>query len=204
MASLLLKSTELSPFIRNNGSSHGDYCTEKRQMVRGEFESDVAKLQANATFGKTMEQVKNRVNARLICDPNKLAKVVSRPNFRTTEIIDDDLTMVRGAHQPVTLNKPISVGFSIHEISKLIMYQFYYDYLKAKYGDKCTFLFTGTDSVCCYIQTEDLYQDTYQNLDLFDTSNFNKEHPLYTTKNHRVLGKFKSETGSLASRELLV
>ena len=116
-----------------------DYCTEKRQMARDEFESDLAKLQANATFGKTMEQVRNRVNVRLICDPNKLAKAVSRPTFRRAEIINDDLTMVRGARQRVTLNKPISVGFSILEISKLIMYQFYYDSLKPKYGDKCTF-----------------------------------------------------------------
>jgi len=169
-------------------------------MARDEFESDLAKLQANATFGKTMEQVRNGVNVRLICDPNKLAKAVSRPTFRRAEIINEDLTMVRVARQRVTLHKPISVGFSILEISKLIMYQFYYGYLKPKYGDKCTLLFTDTDSFCCHIQTEDLYQDMSENLDLFNTSNFNKEHSLYTTKNHRVLGKFKSETGSLAPR----
>ena len=77
-----------------------------------------------------MEQVRHRVNVHLICDPNKLAKAVSRPTFRRAEIINDDLTLVRGARQRVTLNKPISVGFSILEISKLIMYEFYYDYLK--------------------------------------------------------------------------
>ena len=62
------------------------YCTEKRQMARGEFESHLAKLQANAAFGKIMEQVRNRVNVRLIFDPNKLAKAVSRPTFRRAEI----------------------------------------------------------------------------------------------------------------------
>ena len=72
------------------------YCTERRKMAREEFESDLAKLQANATFGKTMEQVRHRVNVRLICDPNKLAKTVSRPTFRRAEIINDDLTLVRG------------------------------------------------------------------------------------------------------------
>jgi len=90
-----------------------DYCTERRKMARDEFESDLAKLQANATFGKTMEQVRQRVNVRLICDPNKLAKAVSRPTFHRAEIINDDLTLVRAARQRVTLNKPISVGFSI-------------------------------------------------------------------------------------------
>jgi len=180
-----------------------DYCTERRKMARNEFESDLAKLQANATFGKTMEQVRNRVNVRLICDPIKLAKAVSRPTFRRAEIINDDLTMVRGARQRVTLNKPISAGFTILEISKLVMYRFYYDYLKPKYGNKCTLLFTDTDSFCCHIETQDLHQDMSQNLDLFDTSNFDKDNPLYTTKNHRVLGKFKSETGSLAPREFV-
>ena len=172
-------------------------------MALDEFESDLAKIQANATFGKTMEQVRHRVNVRLICDPNKLAKAVSRPTFRCAEIINDDLTLVRGARQRVTLNKPISVGFSILEISKLVMYEFYYDYLKPKYSDRCKLLFTDTDSFCCHIQTEDLYKDMSQNLDLFDTSNFETTHPLYTTKNHRALGKFKSETGSLAPLEFV-
>jgi len=139
-----------------------------------------------------MEQVRNPVTVRLICDPSKLAKAVSRPTFRHAAINNDDLTMVRGARQRVTLNKPISVGLSILEISKLIMYQFYYDYLKPKYGNKCTLLFTDTDSFCCHIETPDLYHDMSQNLDLFDRSNFDKNHPLYTTKNHRVIGKFKS------------
>ena len=117
-----------------------------------------------------MEQVRHRVNVRLICDPNKLAKAVSRPTFRRAEIINDDLTLVRGARQRVTLNKPISAGFSILEISKLIMYEFYYDYLKPKYLDRCKLLFTDTDSFCCHIQTEDLYKDMAENIELFDTS----------------------------------
>jgi len=66
-----------------------EYCTERRKMARDEFESDLAKLQANATFGKTMEQVRHPINIRLICNPNKLAKAVSRPNFRCAEIIND-------------------------------------------------------------------------------------------------------------------
>ena len=87
-------------------------------------------LYANATFGKTMEQVRNRVKVRLICDPNKLAKAVSRPTFRRAEIVNSDLMIIRGARQRVIFNKPISVGFTILNISKLIMYEFYYDYLK--------------------------------------------------------------------------
>jgi len=93
--------------------------------------------------------------------------------------------MVRGAKQTITLNKPISVGFTILEISKLIMYKFYYDYLKPKYGDKCKLLFTDTDSLCCHIQTGDLYADMSENIDLFDTSNFETTHPLFPPKSSR-------------------
>jgi len=127
-----------------------------------------------------MEQVRHRVNVRLICDEHKLAKAVSKRLFRYSEIINDDLVMVRGAKQTITLNKPISVGFTILEISKLIMYRFYYDYLKPKYGDKCKLLFTDTDSLCCRIQAEDLYADMAENIEHLYTSNFETTHPLYS------------------------
>jgi len=83
------------------------------------------------------------------------------------------------------------------------MYRFFYDYLKPKYGDKCKLLFTDTDSLCCHIETEDLYADMAENNELFDTSNFETTHALYSLKNHRVLGKFKSETGSLVPTEFV-
>ena len=175
----------------------------KRMTAQSEFESDLAKLQANATFGKTMEQVRHRINVRLICDPHKLTKAVSKVTFRQSEIINDDLVMVRAAKQTVTLNKLIAVGFTILEISKLIMYTFYYNYLKPKYGDRCKLLFTDTDSLCCHVETDDLHADMSRNLDLFDTSNFEQGHPLYSMQNHRVLGKFKSETGSVAPSEFV-
>jgi len=188
------------------------YCTEQRQAALTKFESDLAKLQANVTFGKTMEQVRNRINLRLICDSLVLSKAVSRPSFRQAEIISDDLTMVRAAKQHVTSNKPIIIGFAILEISKLIMYQFYYDYLKPTYGNNCKLLFTDTDSFCCHIQTDDLYEDMAQHISekknekgghYFDTSNFEKDHPLYSNENHQVLGKFESETGSVPPTEFV-
>jgi len=180
-----------------------DYCTRRRQAARSEFKSDFAKLLANATFGKTMEQVRNRVNVRLICDLKKLTKAVSRPTICQAEIVNEDFTMVRSARQQVTLNKSVSAGFTILEISKLVMYRFYYNHLKETYGSKCTLLFTDTDSFCCHIETDDLYTDIKKHKDLYDTSNFESTHPLYSKTNHRVLGKFKSETGSLAPREFV-
>ena len=66
----------------------------QRMVARDDFESDLAKLQANATFGKTMENVRNRVNVRLIVNSNKLTKAVSKPSFRQSEIINPDLVIV--------------------------------------------------------------------------------------------------------------
>ena len=111
-----------------------DLCTEQRKTARSDFESDLAKLQANATFGKTIENVRQRVNLRLIADSDKLLKATGKVSFRHSQIINSDLVLVRAARQKVTLNKPIAVGFSILELSKLLMYTFYYDHLKAKYG----------------------------------------------------------------------
>ena len=90
-------------------------------------------------------------------------------------------------------NKPIAVGFSILEISKFIMYSFYYDHLKVKYADRCTLLFTDIDSLCCEIRTDDLFADMMDSLDLYDTSYFVPKLPQYND-NRRELGKFKSET----------
>lgn len=111
--------------------------------------------------------------------------------------------MVRAARQKILLNKPIAVGFRILELSKLIMYKFFYNYLKPKYQERCRLLFTDTDSLCCEIQTADLYSDMGEAMDLFDTSNFDPDHRLYSKKNHRVLGKMKSETGSTPPLEFV-
>jgi len=150
-----------------------------------------------------MEQVRNRVNIRLIADRDTALKAVSSITFRQSEIVNPDLVMVRRARTRVELNKPIAVGFYILEISKLIMYRFYYEVLKAKYGEKYTLLFTDTVSLCCEIWTRDLYEDFGEMLDELDTSIFDASLPQYSTDNRRVLGKFKSETGSVAPKEFV-
>jgi len=180
-----------------------DLCTTQRQNAQSQFESNLAKLQANATFGKTIEQVRNRQNIRLIADPAKLRKAVSKPSYRQAQIINPDLVMVRAARQKILLNKPIAVGFCILELSKLTMYKFYYDYLKPQYQERCSLLFTDTDSFCCQIETPDLYKDMSEAMDLFDTSNFDTDHPLYSKQNYRVIGKMKSETGSTPPLEFV-
>lgn len=95
----------------------------------------------------------------------------------------------------IVLNRPIYAGFCILDLSKVYMYQFHYDTMKAEYGDNAQLLFTDTDSLCYEIGTFDWYRDMLENLDRFDTSNFNEKHPLYRSKNAKVLGKMKDECG---------
>jgi len=83
------------------------------------------------------------------------------------------------------------------------MYRFYYEVLKAKYEDKCTLLYTDTDSLCCEIGTGKLHEDFGKILDELDTSNFDASLPQYSTDNRRALGKFKSEKGSVAPKEFV-
>jgi len=119
--------------------------------------------------------VRQRVNLRLIADSDKLLKAAGKVSFRHSQIINSDLVLVRAALQKVTLNKPIAVGFSILELRKLLMYTFYYDHLKAKYGNRCTLLFTDTDSLCCHIQTPNLYEDMEVELERIRHQQFRKK-----------------------------
>jgi len=149
-----------------------------------------------------MQQVRHHVNVRLICDPNKLAKAVSRLTFRCAEIINNDLTLVRGARQRVTLNKPISVCFSILKISKLVMYEFYYDHLKAKYSDRCKLLFTDTTPFAAIFRQKTCTK-TCQKTWTCSILVILKP-PIHCIRlKHRVLSKFKSENGSLTPLEFV-
>jgi len=147
-----------------------DVCMRQSQNAKLDFEVDVAKLQANATFGKTMEQARNRHNIRLIANPTKLRKAVSKPSYWLAQIINSNLVIVRAQREKVLLKKPIVVGFCILDLSKLIMYKFFYDYVKPRYGKKCKLLFTDTVSLCLEIKTPNLYRDMNKAMDLFDTT----------------------------------
>ena len=95
----------------------------------------------------------------------------------------------------VILDKPIIVGFSILELSKVLMYDFHYNIMKRKYGNELK-LFTDTDSLCSEIESDDISKDMKLNSDLYDFSEYPKTHPLYSEKNKKVIGKFKDETNS--------
>ena len=93
----------------------------------------------------------------------------------------------------VKMNKPIYLGLSILEISKLLMYEFWYDYIKPKYGNNVKLCYKDTDSFIMNIKTEDFYKDIANDVEI--TSNYEVNRPLFTGKNKKVIGLMKDELG---------
>jgi len=180
-----------------------DFNTDKRQQATTDFERDFYKLINNYVFGKTMENLRNRMNVNLANDQIKAKKLIASPTFKHLEIINSDLVMIHRLKAKIHQNKPIYTGFSILEISKAHMYRFHYDVMLAKYGLDCRLLFTDTDSFCYSIRTDDVYDDMTTFLDHLDTSSYPKDHPLYTSRNAKGSGKFKDECNGVAPLEFV-
>ena len=121
--------------------------------MKNSFEKHVFKLMNNSVFGKTMENLRKRVDVRLVSDQNKLAKLVPKPTF------DENLVAVHKIKEVLTLDRSAYVGICILDLFKRLMYDFHYNYIKLKYGEKSKLLFTDTDSLCYEIESKDAYKD---------------------------------------------
>ena len=109
--------------------------TELRKLAKNDFEKDFFKLMNNAVFGKTMENIRKHRDIKLVTTDKRRNKLVSEPNYHTMNYISEDLSIMEMNKTKVKMNKLIYLGLSILEISKLLMYEFSYDYMKPKYGD---------------------------------------------------------------------
>jgi hypothetical protein len=191
----------MAPYIQFN--------TERRKLAKNEFEKDLFKLMSNATFGKTMEDKTKRVDMDFISSNSKwgkhsvkhertIARKLASPLYSGHLIYNDDLAAIKKMKLKIHLDKPTYAGMAILDLSKLHMYDFHYNIIKKKYGDKASLLFTDTDSLAYKIKCEDIYMDMKESSDLFDLSNFpqDAEEPtahFFDESNKKVLGKFKDE-----------
>ena len=107
-------------------------------------------------------------------EEDKLRRLIASPAFARANIFDDNLAAIQVHKSRLTLNRPVYVGMSILDLSKHLMYDFYYNQIKARYGDRCQLLYTDTDSLLLGIQTEDVYKDIAEDQDLYDTSDYSK------------------------------
>ena len=104
----------------------------------------------------------------------------------------------------VKMNKPIYLGLSILEISKTLLYEFWYDYMKPKYGDNVILCYMDTDSFIMRIKTEDFYEDIADDVEKgFDTSSYKVHRSLPTGKNEKVIGLMKNELGGKIMTEFV-
>ena len=170
-----------------------DFNTEKRKNANNAFEKDFFKLMNNSIYGKTMENIRKRVDVRLVTDDKKLLKMASKPTYVSSKIFNENLVAVHKIKETLTLNRPAYVGMCILDLSKTLMYIFHYDYIKKKYENKARLLFTDTDSLCYEIEADDVYQDFFNDKDKFDFSEYNKSSRFFDETNKKVIGKFKDE-----------
>ena len=179
----------LEPYITKN--------TNLRAAAKNKFEKEFFKLLNNAVYGKTCENVLKRSDIRLLTDARLIKELIAKPHCKGFEVFSEDIAAVSLQKVVCEIDKPMYIGFSVLELSKLLMYEFHYDWVLKQYPrEKVHLLFTDTDSLVYEIETEDIFKDmtaTAANSDRFDFSNYAKESEFYNAKNQMVVGKMKDE-----------
>ena len=185
-----------------------DFNSQQRAQSNNDFDKAFYKLKNNALFGKTMEDVRKRINYKLVTDNDKFEKMVSSPFFNDRDIITKDITGVHMLKPKVELNKPVFVGQAVLDYSKLEMYNLFYKILPQCPLIKRLHLIGGdTDSFFLTIATDTTVSlsDVFNNLaQHIDTSNYPPSHPLYNTVNKAKLGCFKDETAGQTLEEMIL
>ena len=144
---------------------------------------------------KQWKILENR-DIKLVTTDKKRSKLVSEPNYHTINYISEGLSIIEMNKTKVKMNKPIYLGLSILEISKILMYEFWYDYMKPKYGNNVKLCYMDTDSFIMNIKTKDFFEDIASDIEKrFNTSNYEVNIPLPTGKNKKVIGLMKDELG---------
>ena len=194
----------LKPYIDMN--------TELRKLAKNYFEKDLFKLMNNSVFGN----IRKHRDIKLVTTDKKRSKLVSEPNYHTINLISEDLSITEMKKTKVKMNKPIL------EISKILMYEFWYDYMKPKYNDNVRSCYMDTDSFVMHIKTNNFYKDIANDVEnRFDTSNYEANtsettaepsslersalarRPLPTGKNKKVIGLMKDELGGKIIMEFI-
>ena len=178
--------------------------TELRKAAKNDFEKDLFKLMNNSVFGKTMENIRIHKDIKLVTTDKKRNKLVSEPDYHTINLISEDLSVIEMKKTKVKMNKPIYLGLSILEISKILIYEFWYDYMKPKYGNDVKLCYMDTDSFIMNIKTNYFYEDIANDVEnRFDTSNYEVNRPLPMGKNKKIIGLMKDELGGKVITEFV-
>ena len=192
-------------------SKYIDLNTKMRSTACTEFDKDFYKLMNNSVFGKTMENIEKRVNVKLLTHWSNnggmegAQSLISKPEFHSLSIFSENLVAVQLNKTKLYYNKPIYLGFCILDISKTLIYDFHYSFMKNKFKENLKLLYTDTDSLIYQIFTEDFYNDIKIDLDrYFDTSDYPPNNPYgFPLINKKKIGLFKDENNGMIFKEFV-
>ena len=141
--------------------------------AKNDFDKDFYELMNNAVFGKTMENVRKHKIIELVNNDKKRNKLVSEPNYHATKWFSESLLAIEMKETSIKMNKPIYLGLAILSLSKILMYDYWYNEMKVKYKDRVRLCYMDTDSFIMHIKTEDFYKDIADGVEKkYDTSNY--------------------------------
>ena len=161
------------------------------------------KLMDNAVYGKTKENLRNRIGIKPVSNEKDYLKWTLKPSYMSQKIFQNELVVIRKSKVTWTLKKSANVGMCVLDLSKVLMYEFHYDYIETKYGNNSRLLSNDADSFMYKIKTEDAYEDFSENREMFDFSNYSTKLKYYDNSNKLVVGKMEDETGGVALKNLL-
>ena len=171
---------------------YNEFNTEKRKNAANSFEKDFFKLMVNSVYGKTMKNLKKRIKVRLVTNEKDFLKYTSKPTYISHKIFGKNYAAIHEIKPVLILNKPIYVGLTVLELSKWLMYDFHYNFIKNHFDVKL--LFTDTDSLTYVIKSDDVYKQFFKQKHLFDFSNLPKNSKFFDETNKKVIGKMKDES----------
>ena len=172
-----------------------DFNTKLRSLATIDFEKDFFKLMNNAVFGKMMENIRKHRNIKLVTTEEKFKTLVIKPNFKSSVLFGENLMGFEMGKVKVVMNKPVYLGQAILDLSKLVMYEFHYNYMRRKYDSRNLKLcYMDTDSLVYQIRTDDFYADIASEVQArFDTSFHRSNRPLPMGLNKKAIGLMKDE-----------
>ena len=162
-----------------------DSNTEERKNATNDFEKVFFKLMINSVYDKTMENLRKRINVRFVNNETDFLKYTSKPTYVTHKLFDKDFAAIHEIKPVLMFNKPIYVGFTVLELSKWMMYDFHYNFIKKNFNAEL--LFTDTDSLTYEIKSENVYEEFFKWKDLFDFSNYSKDSKFFNDANKKKL-----------------
>ena len=185
-----------------------DFNAQLRTKATNHFKKDFFKLMNNSVFSKTMENIRKHRNIKLVMNKESYLKTVMKPSFKSGVLFGDNLMGCEMGKIKVVMNKLVYLGQAILDLSKTVMYEFHYDYMKQKYnGNRLQLCYMDTDSLVYHIKTEDFYADIADDVPTrFDTSGYPigcSYHPLPVGMNKKVIGLMKDELGGVIMTEFV-